>query len=95
MWINKRISVEFDEYVDVEIDSGDIKEYINDCDDEELEELRDYLSEHDEIEGEILEVNTLSDMDKYELVKDLYDNYSLEDIQSILNWKQGKGINPQ
>jgi len=47
----------------------------------------------DEIdENYLFEVKTLSDHFKYQLLKEVFDKYTLEDIQQILNWQQGKGI---
>lgn len=47
----------------------------------------------DEIDERYLfKVNNLSDHFKYELLKEVFDKYSLEEVQQILKWEQGKGI---
>lgn len=51
------------------------------------------LSSIDEIDERYLfKVNNLSDHFKYELLKEVFDKYSLEEVQQILKWEQGKGI---
>ena len=87
MNIEKLINVE--EYVDVDIDVDEI--YYN-CTDVELEELKGMLLDDGEYEYG-LNVENLNDRDKFLIIKDLYDNYSLDDLKKISGWKQGYGIN--
>lgn len=87
--INKRIEVEIDEYVDIYLDVDDIIEYLDNCHDIDLNHIKDYLNVEFNIN---IEINNLNDRDKFLLIKDLYNNYALDDIQRIVGWEPGKGI---
>lgn len=51
-----------------------------------------YMKETEESIEYTLKVESLNDHYKAKLLKEIYDNFTLEEIEKIFEWKQGKGI---
>lgn len=65
----------------IDYDLSNIESYIEEIEDE----IRDLENDC------ILKVENLNDEFKAKLVKELYDKLTLEEIQHLLKWEQGKG----
>lgn len=69
-------------------ENGNLEDQLDDLEDQvsDLEyEINELLDEKKDIN-----VETLEDSFKFELLKKIYEEYSLEQIQKLIGWKPGK-----
>jgi len=73
----------------------DVKE-IRDLLDDALSKLKEIESDADDLEDRVNDgpfpINTVYDQMKLNFVQEIWNKYSLEDLQKIFNWEPGKGI---
>ena len=80
-----------EKYVDIDINLDDVIDYISECDYDELSKIKNNIKFNEDDENMIF-VENLYDQEKFNLVKELYENFSLDELKKLTKWKQEKGI---
>ena len=74
----KNVEISVDEDVWIDIEPGD---YVDECSDAEIKELKELLKIDDK---DIFNIQTLADQEKYKILIEAYNKYSLTELQDLL-----------